>query len=121
MCRIEQLLSISLAWRRHMVLQLPFMVLPKQMSSADDLTANFNVTRKFDVDPGFQYHVRFDYRDIVRNVSTQLNYDVYINSRIASRDLVLSTLTTTALAAAVLSMLSQRQSSAIISLLVLAH
>ncbi|GMH12324.1 hypothetical protein Nepgr_014165 [Nepenthes gracilis] len=73
----------------------------KEMNSADDPALNFNVTWEFDVDPGYQYLVRFHYCDIVSNASNELYFDVYINSWIASKDLDLSTLTNNVLATAV--------------------
>ncbi|GAB4860312.1 Receptor-like protein kinase HERK 1 [Ancistrocladus abbreviatus] len=73
----------------------------KQMNSADDPSANFNVTWEFDVDPGYQYLVRFHYCDIVSKALNQLYFNVYINSWLVSQDLDLATLTANALATAV--------------------
>ncbi|GMH12771.1 hypothetical protein Nepgr_014612 [Nepenthes gracilis] len=73
----------------------------KRMNSAENPTANFNVTWKFDVDPGYQYLVRFHFCDIVSNATNQLYFDVYMNSWIVSLDTDLTTLTSNGLATAV--------------------
>ncbi|KAJ1378277.1 Serine-threonine/tyrosine-protein kinase, catalytic domain [Sesbania bispinosa] len=60
-------------------------------NSSDDPRNNFNVTWKFNVDPGFQYLVRFHFCDIVSKGLNELYFNVYIDSSVAARDLDLST------------------------------
>ncbi|KAF2300450.1 hypothetical protein GH714_013451 [Hevea brasiliensis] len=57
------------------------------MNSADNPSSNFNVTWQFNVDPGFQYLVRFHFCDIVSKGLNDLYFDVYIDSWIVSNDL----------------------------------
>ncbi|KAJ1379937.1 Serine-threonine/tyrosine-protein kinase, catalytic domain [Sesbania bispinosa] len=59
-------------------------------NSSDDPRNNFNVTWKFNVDPGFQYLVRFHFCDIVSKGLNELYFNVYIDSSLAARDLDLS-------------------------------
>lgn len=58
-----------------------------------------NVTWLFDVDPGFDYLVRFHLCDIMSDSPGKLYFNVYINSWIVSRDLDLSKLTSNILGA----------------------
>ncbi|XP_059666170.1 probable receptor-like protein kinase At5g59700 [Cornus florida] len=53
-----------------------------------------NVTWFFDVDPGFEYLVRFHFCDIVNSSDTKLEpFNVYMNSQLVASDLDLSNLT----------------------------
>ncbi|XVF46445.1 hypothetical protein PTKIN_Ptkin03bG0027400 [Pterospermum kingtungense] len=63
-----------------------------RMNSLNDPNSNFNVTWEFDVDPGFQYLLRFHFCDIVSNALNQLYFNVFIDSVMVVRDLDLSTL-----------------------------
>ncbi|KAJ4725907.1 putative Receptor-like kinase [Melia azedarach] len=71
-----------------------------KMNSDGDPNSNFNVTWEFDVDPGFQYLVRFHFCDIVSTSLNQLYFNVYVDSWLAVRDLDLSTYLVNTLAAA---------------------
>ncbi|XAR60526.1 Non-specific serine/threonine protein kinase [Bertholletia excelsa] len=71
-----------------------------EMNSQDNPTSIFNVTWEFDVDPGFQYFVRFHFCDIVSKSPNQLYFNVYINSWIAAPNLDLSTINVNILAVA---------------------
>ncbi|XP_057547854.1 receptor-like protein kinase HERK 1 [Amaranthus tricolor] len=73
----------------------------REMNSASDPTANFNVTWEFKVDIGFQYLVRFHFCDIVSTSLNELYFNVYIDSWFVRQDTDLSTLTGGALATAV--------------------
>ncbi|KAF8402810.1 hypothetical protein HHK36_010901 [Tetracentron sinense] len=61
-----------------------------EMNSAGDPNSNFNVTWVFDVDPGFEYLIRFHFCDILSGSLNQLYFNVYINTWIAARALDLS-------------------------------
>jgi hypothetical protein len=61
------------------------------MNSLSDPNINFNVTWEFNVDPGFQYLVRFHFCDIVSKALNELYFNVYIDSWIVSKDLDPST------------------------------
>ncbi|OVA03568.1 Protein kinase domain [Macleaya cordata] len=69
-----------------------------EMNSAGDPNSNFNVTWGFNVDPGFQYLVRFHFCDIVSTTANQLTFNVYINTWSAYENLELGTLTSNTLA-----------------------
>ncbi|KAK8683546.1 hypothetical protein V6N13_039605 [Hibiscus sabdariffa] len=71
-----------------------------RMNSVNDSSSNFNVTWEFDVDPGFQYLVRFHFCDIVSEALNQLYFDVFIDSSMVVQDLDLSTYMVNVLAAA---------------------
>ncbi|GMI97050.1 hercules receptor kinase 1 [Hibiscus trionum] len=71
-----------------------------RMNSVNDSSSNFNVTWEFDVDPGFQYLVRFHFCDIVSDALNQLYFNVFIDSSMVVRDLDLSTYLVNVLAAA---------------------
>ncbi|KAE8733775.1 putative receptor-like protein kinase [Hibiscus syriacus] len=62
-----------------------------RMISVNDSSSNFNVTSEFDVDPGFQYLVRFHFCDIVSDALDQLYFNAFIDSSMVVRDLDLST------------------------------
>ncbi|OAY37887.1 receptor-like protein kinase HERK 1 isoform X2 [Manihot esculenta] len=70
------------------------------MNSGDNPTSNFNVTWQFNVDPGFQYLVRFHFCDIVSKALDELYFEVYIDSWIVAKDLDLSVISSNTLAAA---------------------
>ncbi|CAH8387075.1 unnamed protein product [Eruca vesicaria subsp. sativa] len=61
-----------------------------EMNSGEDVTANFNVTWEFVVDPGFQYFLRFHFCDIVSSSLNQLYFNLYIDSMLATADIDLS-------------------------------
>ncbi|XWS53192.1 hypothetical protein CRYUN_Cryun11dG0136800 [Craigia yunnanensis] len=71
-----------------------------RMNSLNDPNSNFNVTWEFDVDPGFQYLLRFHFCDIVSNALNQLYFNVFIDSSMVVSDLDLSTYLVNVLAAA---------------------
>ncbi|XP_044506550.1 receptor-like protein kinase HERK 1 [Mangifera indica] len=71
-----------------------------RMNSESDPSSNFNVTWVFNVDPGFQYLVRFHFCDIVSDGLNELYFNVYIDSWMAVKDLDLSTYLVNTLAAA---------------------
>ncbi|XP_021277916.1 receptor-like protein kinase HERK 1 [Herrania umbratica] len=71
-----------------------------RMNSLNDPNSNFNVTWDFDVDPGFQYLIRFHFCDIVSTALYQLYFNVYIDSSMVVRDLDLSTYLANVLAGA---------------------
>ncbi|KAE8711423.1 Receptor-like protein kinase THESEUS 1 [Hibiscus syriacus] len=71
-----------------------------KMNSLGDPNSNFNVTWEFDVDPGFQYLVRFHFCDIISTSLNQLYFNVFIDSSMVVRDLDLSTYSVNVLAAA---------------------
>ncbi|KAJ8751557.1 hypothetical protein K2173_016795 [Erythroxylum novogranatense] len=60
------------------------------MKSADDPSSNFNVTWEFNVDPGYQYLVRFHFCDIISSALNQLYFNVYLDSWILVENLDLS-------------------------------
>ena len=64
-----------------------------RMNSDANPQYNFNVTWEFDVDPGFQYLVRYHFCDIVSKSLNQLYFNVYLDSYLVYPDLDLSTLT----------------------------
>nr|XP_004505921.1 receptor-like protein kinase HERK 1 isoform X2 [Cicer arietinum]XP_027191272.1 receptor-like protein kinase HERK 1 isoform X1 [Cicer arietinum] len=70
-----------------------------QMNSKSDPLSNFNVTWKFDVEPEFQYLVRFHFCDIVSKGLNELYFDVYIDSFLAAKDLDLGAKSNNVLAA----------------------
>ncbi|KAJ6948014.1 hypothetical protein NC651_002386 [Populus alba x Populus x berolinensis] len=51
-----------------------------RMNSDSNPSSNFNVTWEFNVQPGFQYLVRFHFCDIVSRNLNELYFDVYIDS-----------------------------------------
>ncbi|KAL9371729.1 hypothetical protein Peur_036869 [Populus x canadensis] len=51
-----------------------------RMNSENDPNSNFNVTWEFNVNPGFQYLVRFHFCDIVSSSLNYLYFNVYIDS-----------------------------------------
>lgn len=70
------------------------------MNSAMDPTSNFNITWEFNVDPGFQYLLRFHFCDIVSTALNQLYFNLYVDDLMAYQDLDLSTLVANTLAGA---------------------
>lgn len=64
-----------------------------KMNSDANPLYNFNVTWEFDVDPGFQYLIRYHFCDIVSKSLNQLYFNVYLDSYLVYGDLDLSTLT----------------------------
>lgn len=70
-----------------------------EMNSANDPNSNFNVTWEFNVDPGFQYLVRYHFCDIVSKSLGQLYINAYLDSWTVASDLDLSILTNSHLAA----------------------
>ncbi|XP_052177277.1 receptor-like protein kinase HERK 1 [Diospyros lotus] len=71
-----------------------------EMDSQNDPNSNFNITWEFDVDPGFQYFVRFHFCDIVSTSPNQLYFNVYVDSWDVAPGLDLSSLTFSILATA---------------------
>lgn len=69
-----------------------------EMNSDSDPRSNFNVTWKFDVEPGFQYLVRLHFCDIVSKGLNELYFNVYITSLLAAKDLDLGEKTRNTLA-----------------------
>ncbi|XP_028775830.1 receptor-like protein kinase HERK 1 [Neltuma alba] len=63
-----------------------------EMNSSGDPRSNFNVSWQFDVDPGFQYLVRFHFCDIVSKSLNELYFKIYVNSYMADKNVDLSTL-----------------------------
>lgn len=63
-----------------------------KMNSDANPQYNFNVTWEFDVDPGFQYLVRYHFCDIVSISLNQLYFNVYLDSYLVYEELDLSTL-----------------------------
>jgi len=61
-----------------------------EMNSADNPSSNFNVTWDFDVDPGFQYFLRFHFCDIVSKALNQLYFNLYVDSMDVVENLDLS-------------------------------
>ncbi|KAB5520278.1 hypothetical protein DKX38_024597 [Salix brachista] len=51
-----------------------------RMNSDSNPNSNFNVTWEFNVQPGFQYIVRFHFCDIVSTNLNELYFDVYVDS-----------------------------------------
>ncbi|KAJ0020573.1 hypothetical protein Pint_32290 [Pistacia integerrima] len=70
------------------------------MNSDNDPDSNFNVTWEFNVDPGFQYLVRFHFCDVESDSLNELYFNVFIDSWMAVKDLDLSTYLVNVLAAA---------------------
>lgn len=70
----------------------------RRLNTRDDPSANFNVTWVFDINPGFQYLVRFHYCDIVSAALNELYFNVFVDSWLISRTLDLSSITNGALA-----------------------
>ncbi|RDY03747.1 Receptor-like protein kinase HERK 1, partial [Mucuna pruriens] len=68
-----------------------------EMNSSNDPRNIFNVTWQFDVSPGFQYLVRLHFCDVISKSLNELYFNVYIDSKLASRDVDLSTLSNNAL------------------------
>lgn len=64
-----------------------------QLNSESDPNVKANVTWRFDVDPGFEYLVRFHFCDIVSPSLHYLFFNVYVNSMLVARNLDLSNLT----------------------------
>ncbi|RAL37011.1 hypothetical protein DM860_003933 [Cuscuta australis] len=52
-----------------------------------DFSIRFNATWQFDVDPGFEYLIRFHFCDIVSDSSNELLFNVFVNSLIVSAHL----------------------------------
>lgn len=71
-----------------------------EMNSTMNPNSNFNITWEFDVDPGFQYLLRFHFCDIVSSALNQLYFNLYVDSLMAYQDVDLSTIMTNTLAAA---------------------
>lgn len=71
-----------------------------EMNSTMNPSSNFNITWEFDVDPGFQYLLRFHFCDIVSTVLNQLYFNLYVDSLMANQDVDLSTIMANTLAAA---------------------
>ncbi|XP_010535512.1 PREDICTED: receptor-like protein kinase HERK 1 [Tarenaya hassleriana] len=61
-----------------------------EMNSADNPNSIFNITWVFDVDPGFQYFLRFHLCDIVSLSLDQLYFNLYVDSKSVVEDLDLS-------------------------------
>ncbi|KAJ6691710.1 hypothetical protein OIU79_013664 [Salix purpurea] len=57
-----------------------------RMNSESDPNSNFNVTWEFNVNPGFQYLVRFHFCDIVSRSLNDLYFNVYIDSWLVAED-----------------------------------
>jgi serine/threonine protein kinase len=57
-----------------------------RMNSENDPNSNFNVTWEFNVNPGFQYLVRFHFCDIVSSSLNNLYFNVYIDSWLVAED-----------------------------------
>ncbi|TKY48465.1 Receptor protein kinase HERK 1 [Spatholobus suberectus] len=68
-----------------------------QMNSTYDPRSNFNVTWQFDVNPGFQYLVRFHFCDVVSKGLNELYFNVYIDSKLAAANVDLSVYSNNAL------------------------
>ncbi|KAK3034455.1 hypothetical protein RJ639_034692 [Escallonia herrerae] len=69
------------------------------LQSQSDPNTYANITWLFDVDPGFEYLVRFHFCDIVSRAPRELFFNVFINSLFVARDLDLSNLTSNVLGA----------------------
>ncbi|KAJ8439926.1 hypothetical protein Cgig2_003992 [Carnegiea gigantea] len=63
----------------------------RRLNSVNVPVPNFNVSWNFNVDPGFQYLIRFHYCDIVSAGLNQLYFNVFVDSWIAARGYDLST------------------------------
>ncbi|KAL1208524.1 putative receptor-like protein kinase [Cardamine amara subsp. amara] len=61
-----------------------------RMNSAADPFSNVKVTWDFDVEPGFQYFLRFHFCDIVSNALNQLYFNLYVDSVLVVENLDLS-------------------------------
>lgn len=64
-----------------------------RLNTQPDPNSHYNMTWSFDVDPSFEYLVRFHFCDIVSSAPNTLFFNVYINSLFVARDLDLSNLT----------------------------
>ncbi|KAH8497181.1 hypothetical protein H0E87_019760 [Populus deltoides] len=64
-----------------------------RLNSDSDPNINANVTWLFDVDPGFEYLVRFHFCDILSNPHPKLYFNVYIGSWLVYQNLDLLKLT----------------------------
>ncbi|KAG6681587.1 hypothetical protein I3843_13G087900 [Carya illinoinensis] len=71
-----------------------------EMNSSGDPNSNFNISWEFNVDPGFQYFVRFHFCDIVSKSLHELYFNAYIDSWIVLRDVDLTTYSFNTLGAA---------------------
>ncbi|CAK7331662.1 unnamed protein product [Dovyalis caffra] len=58
-----------------------------RMNSENDPNSNFNVTWEFNVNPGFQYLLRFHFCDIVSRNPNDLYFNVYIDSWLVAENL----------------------------------
>ncbi|XP_057981804.1 receptor-like protein kinase HERK 1 isoform X2 [Malania oleifera] len=70
-----------------------------RLTSEGDPNFNANITWLFDVDPGFDYLVRFHFCDIASPSPGKIHFNVYINSWMVFQDLDLSNLTSNVLGA----------------------
>ncbi|KAH8520441.1 hypothetical protein H0E87_001761 [Populus deltoides] len=66
-----------------------------RMNSDNNPSSNFNVTWEFNVQPGFQYLVRFHFCDIVSRNLNELYFDVYIDSWLVAENVDPSTIANT--------------------------
>ncbi|KAL6499825.1 Receptor-like protein kinase HERK 1 [Orobanche gracilis] len=71
-----------------------------KMNSDGDPSSNFNVTWKFQVDPAFQYLIRFHFCDVVSTSANQLVFNIYIDRFLVAPDFELTTKTLGQLATA---------------------
>ncbi|XP_057953792.1 probable receptor-like protein kinase At5g59700 [Malania oleifera] len=60
------------------------------MSSTGPHASSSNITWEFNVDPGFQYLVRFHFCDIVGESQNNISFEIYINSWTVAQDADLS-------------------------------
>ncbi|KAL9238924.1 hypothetical protein vseg_013292 [Gypsophila vaccaria] len=65
----------------------------RRINTRNDPNANLNVTWDFDIDPGFQYLIRFHYCDIVSLSLGELYFNVFVDSFLVTPANDLSTLT----------------------------
>lgn len=68
-----------------------------RLDSESDPNTLVNMTWLFEIDPGFEYFVRFHFCDIVSPELNKMFFNVYINSLLVYRDLDLSKLTSNVL------------------------